>query len=309
MRARQPKQLLLALLGELVVDRIDEPVRASVLLEVLEGASITAPTARAMLDRMSRRGMLERVRVGREIAFALSADTGDVLREAAARVHARHPFAPNGTGWTLVTFSVAEEQRTVRHRLRATLAWEGFAPLRDGLWIAPGEVDLESALEPLGDALAPHAVTAFRAEDLRAYPVSRSVREAWDIDAIRAEHDRFLETWEAPGASDGTTTAVSALVCLVADWLALLRRSALRTLPEAVRGNSSTMTTFLGSLYRAILPSSCVRTDAVSSDVSVPARRVTTAQGTSPHWSSDTPITATPETPSMSLMRFSISAG
>ena len=223
MRARQPKQLLLALLGELVVDRIREPVRASVLLEVLEGASITAPTARAMLDRMSRRAMLERVRVGREIAFSLSEDTEDVLREAGARVHSAQPFAPNGTGWTLVTFSVAEEQRTVRHRLRATLAWEGFAPLRDGLWIAPGEVDLEAALEPLGDALAPHAVTAFRAEDLRAYPVSRSVREAWDIDAIRAEHDRFLDTWEHPGATDEATTAVSALVCLVADWLALLR--------------------------------------------------------------------------------------
>lgn len=222
-RARQPKQLLLALLGELVVDRIDDPVRASVLLEVLEGASVTAPTARAMLDRMSRRGMLDRVRVGREIAFALSDDTSDVLREAAVRVHSKHPFAPNGTGWTLVTFSLPEDQRTVRHRLRATLAWEGFAPLRDGLWIAPGEVDLEAAFEPLGDALAPHAVTAFRAEDLRAYPVSRSVREAWDIDAIRAEHNVFLETWGAPGASDGATTAVSALVCLVADWLALLR--------------------------------------------------------------------------------------
>ena len=223
MRARQPKQLLLALLGELVVDRIREPVRASVLLEVLEGASITAPTARAMLDRMSRRGMLERVRVGREIAFSLSEDTEDVLREAGARVHAENPFAPNGTGWTLVTFSVPEDQRTVRHRLRATLAWEGFAPLRDGLWIAPGEVDLEAALEPLGDALTPHTVTAFRAEDLRAYPVSPSVREAWDIDAIRSEHEVFLETWERPGATDDATTAVSALVCLVADWLALLR--------------------------------------------------------------------------------------
>ena len=222
MRARQPKQLLLALLGALVVDRIDEPIRASVLLDVLEGSSVTAPTARAMLDRMSRRGILHRVRVGREIAFSLSEDTKDVLREAGARVNSAHPFAPNGTGWTLVTFSVPEDQRTVRHRLRATLAWEGFAPLRDGLWIAPGEVDLEAALEPLGDALAPHAITAFRAADLQAYPVSRSVREAWDIDAIRAEHERFLETWEAPGATDGATTAVSALVCLVADWLALL---------------------------------------------------------------------------------------
>lgn len=223
MRTRQPKQLLLALLGELVVDRVDEPVRASALLEVLEGASVPAPTTRAMLDRMARRGVLGRVRVGREIAFALSDDTRDVLREAAVRVHSEHPFAPNGTGWTLVTFSVPEDQRTVRHRLRATLAWEGFAPLRDGLWIAPGEVDLEAALEPLGDALAPHTVTAFRAEDLRAYPVSRSVREAWDIDAIRAEHNTFLATWEAPGASDGAATALSALVCLVADWLALLR--------------------------------------------------------------------------------------
>ncbi len=236
MRARQPKQLLLALLGALVVDRIDEPIRASVVLEVLEGASITAPTARAMLDRMSRRGMLERVRVGREIAFSLSEETEDVLREAGVRVHASHPFAPNGTGWTLVTFSVAEDQRTVRHRLRATLAWEGFAPLRDGLWIAPGEVDLESALEPLGEALAPHAVTAFRAEDLRAYPVSRSVREAWNIDAIRAEHDRFLETWEHPGATDGAATAVSALVCLVADWLALLRADP--RLPAEFMGDS-----------------------------------------------------------------------
>ena len=111
----------------------------------------------------------------------------------------------------------------MRHRLRATLAWEGFAPLRDGLWLAPGEVDMVAALEPLRDVLPPNSVTAFRAEDIPAYPVSRSVREAWDIAAIRAEHERFLDTWSEVGARDGTAGALPALVCLVADWIALLR--------------------------------------------------------------------------------------
>ncbi|CDJ98966.1 Transcriptional regulator, PaaX family protein [Microbacterium sp. C448] len=223
MRARQPKQLLLSLLGEFVLDRVDEPVRASVLLDVLEGAAVAPPATRATLDRMARRGLLERVKVGREIAFCLLEDTREVLREAAERVHATRPFDPQGTGWTLVTFSLPEGQRSDRYRLRATLAWEGFAPLRDGLWLAPGEVDLVAALEPLRDVLPANAVTAFRAEDLPAYPVSQSVREAWDIAAIRAEHERFLETWSEPGARDGAGAALPALVCLVTDWIVLLR--------------------------------------------------------------------------------------
>lgn len=223
MRARQPKQLLLSFFGEFVLDRADEPVRASVLLDVLEGASVAPPATRATLDRMARRGLLERVKFGREIAFGLVEESREVLREAAERVHAKRPFDPQGEGWTLVTFSLPEGQRSDRYRLRATLTWEGFAPLRDGLWLAPGEVDMGAALEPLRDVLPPNSVTAFRAKDIPAYPVSRSVREAWDITAIRAEHERFLETWAHPGARDGSRGALSALVCLVTDWIALLR--------------------------------------------------------------------------------------
>ncbi|MDX2376376.1 PadR family transcriptional regulator [Microbacterium sp. LRZ72] len=170
---------------------------------------------------MTRGGFLKRVRLGREIGFSLSDDAAVVLREAAERVHAQRPFDPKGSGWTLVTFSVPEAQRRVRHRLRSSLSWEGFAPLRDGLWLAAGEVNLDAALEPLADALVPHAVTAFRAVDLPAYPVSRSVREAWDVDAIRAEHEEFISTWSRD--SIRCLSELSEFVCLIADWLSLLR--------------------------------------------------------------------------------------
>lgn len=221
--ARSPQQLLLALLGEQLDARIDHPIRAGFYLDVLEGAGVAGPTARAALDRMALRGLLTRARVGREVEYGLTDHARGILHEAAERVHSPYPFAPVGSGWTLVTFTVPEGQRALRHRLRAALTWEGFAPLRDGLWIAPGEVDLGAALGPLRQELPESCVTAFRARDLPDFPVAPSVAGAWDLDAIRAGHERFLALWGGADAVAASVPPLSALTMLVADWLALLR--------------------------------------------------------------------------------------
>ena len=203
MRSRQPKQLLLAFFGEHVVDQDVPPLRASALIEVLEGAGVAAPATRATLDRMVQRGLLTRERRGREILFSLTergrrgAARGDRARARAA------PFDPHGTGWTLVTFTVPEDQRTLRHRLRSALTWEGFAPLRDGLWLAPGEVDLAAALEPLRADLPAAAITAFHARELPGYAMADNVRAAWDIEGIRDEHLAFIATWSDPSTGVG----------------------------------------------------------------------------------------------------------
>jgi hypothetical protein len=74
----------------------------------------------------------------------------------------------------------------------------------------------------LREELPPNAVLAFHARELPGYPVAESVRAAWDIEAIRGEHLRFIETW-AGASSMKTSTALSMRAMLVADWLALLR--------------------------------------------------------------------------------------
>jgi phenylacetic acid degradation operon negative regulatory protein len=222
MRSRQPRQLLFAFLGEHVLDDDPGPIRASVLIGVLDGAGIAAPATRATLDRLVASGFLERSRSGREILFSLTEHGAAVLREAAGRVRSSQPFDPVGSGWTLVTFSIPEEHRTLRHHLRSTLTWAGFASLRDGLWLAPGEVDLASALEPLREELPPNAVLAFHARELPGYPVAESVQAAWDIEAIRSEHLGFIETW-SDHTSMNASGPLSMRAMLVADWLALLR--------------------------------------------------------------------------------------
>ncbi|WP_159502376.1 PaaX family transcriptional regulator C-terminal domain-containing protein [Microbacterium sp. 18062] len=220
---RNPKRLLLALLGERLELGLDEPLRAGAYLDVLEGAGVAGPTARAMLDRMVLRGFLTRDRVGRGVEYGLTDHGREVLREASERVHSPYPFSPQGQGWTLVTFTVPEGQRTLRHRLRAALTWEGFAPVRDGLWVAPGEVDLVAALGSLRDELPESAIVAFRARDLPEFPLAGTVRSAWDLETLRGAHERFLAAWEDPAALAASVPPVSALTMLVSDWLALLR--------------------------------------------------------------------------------------
>lgn len=220
--ARKPRQLLLAFFGEYVCDRYFDPLRASVVIGVLEGAGVAASAVRTNLDRMVHSGVLERRRLGREIGFELTEHGSEVLREASGRVNGPAPFEPQGEGWTLVTFSVPEHLRDLRHRLRAALTWAGFALLRDGLWIAPGAVDLAAALGAIIPDLPPAAVNAFVASELDGFPMADVVRVAWDVERIRGAHHEFIEHWEREDAASDLPP-LTARTLLVADWLALLR--------------------------------------------------------------------------------------
>lgn len=221
-RNRQPKRLILSFLGEFMGQDWDSPVRTGVFLDVLHGAGVAAPAARATLDRLVRGGVLTRERHGRHLEFSLTSAGRKMLAEATDRVRGPAPFHPNGDGWTLITFSLPEELRTLRGRLRSTLTWHGFAPLRDGLWLASGRPALATAIEPLQTELPEGAVMAFHAQELDGFPIASSVRDAWDIEGIRGAHEAFIETWRDVAVNDSSSAMVVRTI-LVADWLELLR--------------------------------------------------------------------------------------
>lgn len=222
-QALSPRGLALALFGELCTDENRGPYRAVDLVGVLESAGVSAPAARAALDRFVLRGLLRRDKLGRGVSYQLTEAGEQVLAEGSARVHAKEPFQPNDSGWTIVTFSVPEGKRGLRHRLRAALTWAGFALLRDGVWIAAGDRDPAGALEALNPDFQSAEIVAFRARDLQAFPMSGRINSAWNLAEIRAAHDGFLERWGADQPCRPGVTPLAAMTLLVADWLALLR--------------------------------------------------------------------------------------
>ena len=216
----RPQSLLLSFFGALVVDADLPPLPSITLLDLLADLGVTEAAARATLKRMTQRGLLTRGQVGRTAEYALTPLAEDVLRRATDRVTSPAPFEHPEGEWTLLSYSVPESRRDLRHRVRSRLTWAGFGGLRDGLWIAPGTVDVVAVLGRSDLADVAGLADAFAARPLPGTDVHRLVHRAWDVPAVRAAHTWFIDTWSRPPRVAGS---LAQLTLLGADWLSLLR--------------------------------------------------------------------------------------
>ncbi len=221
--ARRPQELVRALLGVVDADLgCSQPIPVRVYLEVLTELGVSEVACRATLSRMAKKGALERSLEGRSVAFRASPRTRDLLFRDRERILSSSPFEHPGDGWTVLMFSVPESRRDVRHRLRTRLSWAGFGPLGDGLWIAPGSPDVDDVLIVVQDPADPgSSITVFDAVPRLPTRAEDVVAQAWNLPAVRGEHDTFLQEWEAVEESE--LSALATLSALSVDWIRLLR--------------------------------------------------------------------------------------
>jgi phenylacetic acid degradation operon negative regulatory protein len=187
----QPQRLLTTLLGEYWY-RHGEHIPSAALVRLLEDFGVTAVGARAALSRLARRGVLESSRVGRNTFYGLTRDASVLVQDAFRRVLAFGERRQTWDGqWTIAAFSVPEEQRDVRHAVRNRLRWLGFAPLYDGMWVTPRPA-MEAAARDLAD-LNVTAATVLTTDVDHTVLGSRSPLDAWDLSAVQAGYDEFIE--------------------------------------------------------------------------------------------------------------------
>ena len=140
--AARPQSLMLSFFGIHVLGT-GTAVGTGGLIEVFGRVGVGEEAVRSTLTRMVGRGLLERHRVGRKTYFGLTERAASVLQDGYERIW--HTGAVNrdwdGT-WTLVGYSLPEAWRRERHDLRSRLVWGGFGLLQNGLWVAPGAVDV-----------------------------------------------------------------------------------------------------------------------------------------------------------------------
>lgn len=227
----KPQDLLLALGGALILDEYEDPLPTRVFLDVLRTLGVSDDATRSVLTRLTERGLLTRHQDGRVVSYGLTKTSRRILEEGRERVEATEPFHQPSDDWTLLSFSLPETHRDVRNRLRSRLTWARFGCLRDGLWVAPGRVDLDRIIA-VGAEVEGLQIDGFVASPAPGTDVARFVRRAWDLDALRREHEEFLRRWERPPPRDGDPLALFTL--FGAHWIQLLRLDPV--LPERYLG-------------------------------------------------------------------------
>ena len=206
----RPQDLVFTLFGDYLLHRA-APVWVGSLIALLRPLGLSEGAARTVLSRMTRKGWLQTRRAGKKSYHALTERGRGLLEAGEARIY--HP--PTGERWDglwyLVAYSIPEERRALRDRLRVRLQWLGFGQLGNGLWISP--YHLRGEVEALARALgiAEH-LEIFRAQYQGYGSTAHLVRQCWDLPALdrryagflarlEPEHERVRREMEAGGPS------------------------------------------------------------------------------------------------------------
>ncbi|MFE7900346.1 PaaX family transcriptional regulator C-terminal domain-containing protein [Streptomyces sp. NPDC057424] len=218
----RPQSLMLTFLGDQVLGR-DVCVYSGSVIDVFARAGIGEQATRSTLSRMVGRDLLRRQREGRRMYFGLTERSEAVLRDGERRIWQTGAVNRRWDGtWTLLGFSLPESWQRRRHDLRSQLTWSGFGPLFNGLWIAPGEVDVSALVAELG--LAAH-VKVFRAHADTGMDIGQMIEETWELPDLAGRYEGFVRRWQAwesdlPDAGD----ALALRLRLQTEWLGIVRR-------------------------------------------------------------------------------------
>lgn len=184
------QHLLITVLGDYWWCR-PEPLPSTGLIRVLAEFGVGPDGTRSALSRLTRRGLLERSQQGRNTYYALTRQAVRMLQEGAERLFGfgagEQPWDGN---WSLVAFSIPEQERTLRHVLRTRLRWLTFGPLYDGLWISP-HPRLEAAADLL-DELGISTATLFSARMLPRSTNGEDWLHVWDLESLRRQYEEYI---------------------------------------------------------------------------------------------------------------------
>jgi phenylacetic acid degradation operon negative regulatory protein len=190
MHAARPQDLVWTLYGEFLLHQ-PAAVWVGSLIGLLEPLGVSGAHARTVLSRMTAKGWLKVRRSGRRAYYALTPRGRRLLEEGAARIY-RPARAEEWDGqWTLLAYSIPEELRPLRDRLRVRLSWLGFGSLGNGLWLSPH--DVAARVQEIGEELGVLAhLQLFRGPYVGFASHPALVTQCWDLPALNVRYEAFI---------------------------------------------------------------------------------------------------------------------
>lgn len=183
----QPDTIILALFGQYVLPRkgyiwLGDLVRAMATLDLSEAA------VRSHVLRMKKKGQLQSRRRGRRSVYWLTEMGMSRLNWSGFRFSVSPDDEWDGM-WTVVVYSIPEQQREHRDALRNKLSWWGFGMLAPGTWIStrPLQPELEGKWQKLA---IQQYLNVFRARHLGPEDLATITSRAFPQLATLAEHYR-----------------------------------------------------------------------------------------------------------------------
>jgi phenylacetic acid degradation operon negative regulatory protein len=170
-------------------------ISAADLVALAGDLGIPTAQARTGITRLKQKGLLLAERA-HAVGYRVNPDAVTMLERGDRRIFEMREMT-DADCWCLISFSIPESARSIRHQLRRRLQFIGAGVVSPALWICPGHLQ-DEVVDIVTELDARAWVTLFRAG---APTTSRTLPEAaaewWDLDALRDEHLAFQQSLTA----------------------------------------------------------------------------------------------------------------
>ncbi|KQV02274.1 regulator [Microbacterium maritypicum] len=164
-------------------------ISAADLVALAGDLGIEPAPARTGVARLKQKGLLLAARE-KQIGYRLNPAAIPMLERGDRRIFEMREMTDADT-WCLVSFSIPESARSVRHQLRRRLQWIGAGVVSPALWICPGHLQ-DEVVQILDELDARPWATLFPASaPVPAGSLVDAAAQWWDLDALRDEHLAF----------------------------------------------------------------------------------------------------------------------
>jgi phenylacetic acid degradation operon negative regulatory protein len=215
--AASARSLLLTVLGEYVLPS-GEPTWTSTLVHVLGGLGVEEKASRQAMARTAAEGWIAPLRTGRRVRWQLTNPGRRLLTEGAERIYSFAAQGPAWDGrWLVLTVTVPESQRQLRHQLRTRLSWAGFGSPVPSMWVSTSTAREAEAKQILHDLGLSDAAFSFTGQFGGIGSSKALVDQAWNLRAVADRYDEFLTEFAGTRPADGQATMLTQ-IRLVHEW-------------------------------------------------------------------------------------------
>ena len=186
----RPQPAILTIYGDYALQP-EREIGIGSLIKLLSNFGLSEQAIRSAVSRMCRAGLLKARRIDRKSYYALTEYGYSLLTKGARRIFQRKNSHWDGT-WNIVTYSIPEEQRQARDRLRLELRWMGYGALSEATWISP--YDLSKEVEDLVEKLnVKGCVQVYHAKHEGFAEPKEIVSRCWDLNKTHDSYAGFLD--------------------------------------------------------------------------------------------------------------------
>lgn len=202
MRPGSATSLLRTIIG-CYLRRLGGWITSAALMELMTSVGVNQTRTRTAVLRVRGKGILAaEVRDG-HAGYALEPSALPRLARGDRRIYLQRAMSASDR-WCLISYSIPESQRQLRHQLRRRLSGIGCGTVSAALWICPEYLtsEVEDILTDLG--VRGSAAIFLVGETRFDGGLERAVARWWDLPAIAARHDAFLDAYGSVAAGDLT---------------------------------------------------------------------------------------------------------